>query len=38
VAAVDEWADAVLAGIGDDADAPALVAATVDGLLGVRLV
>jgi L-cysteine:1D-myo-inositol 2-amino-2-deoxy-alpha-D-glucopyranoside ligase len=37
VAAVDEWADAVLAGIGDDADAPALVAATVDGLLGVRL-
>jgi L-cysteine:1D-myo-inositol 2-amino-2-deoxy-alpha-D-glucopyranoside ligase len=38
VAAVDEWADAVLAGIGDDADAPALVATTVDGLLGVRLV
>jgi L-cysteine:1D-myo-inositol 2-amino-2-deoxy-alpha-D-glucopyranoside ligase len=37
VAAVDEWADAVLAGIGEDADGPALVAATVDGLLGVRL-
>ena len=31
------WADAALAGAGDDPDAPALVAATVDALLGVRL-
>ena len=38
LALVDEWADAVLAGIGEDADAPALVAATVDGLLGIKLV
>jgi L-cysteine:1D-myo-inositol 2-amino-2-deoxy-alpha-D-glucopyranoside ligase len=34
---VDRWADAALAGAGDDADAPALVSATLDGLLGVRL-
>jgi len=34
---VDTWADAALAGAGDDAGAPALVAATVDALLGVRL-
>lgn len=34
---VDSWADATLAGSGDDADAPALVRATVDALLGVAL-
>jgi L-cysteine:1D-myo-inositol 2-amino-2-deoxy-alpha-D-glucopyranoside ligase len=34
---VDTWADAALAGAGDDAEAPALVAATADALLGVRL-
>jgi L-cysteine:1D-myo-inositol 2-amino-2-deoxy-alpha-D-glucopyranoside ligase len=38
LALVDEWADAVLAGLGEDTDAPALAAATVDGLLGIRLV
>jgi len=38
LALVDEWADAVVAGVGEDAGAPALVAATVDGLLGVHLV
>jgi L-cysteine:1D-myo-inositol 2-amino-2-deoxy-alpha-D-glucopyranoside ligase len=38
LALVDEWADATLAGIGEDAGAPALMAATVDGLLGVRVV
>jgi L-cysteine:1D-myo-inositol 2-amino-2-deoxy-alpha-D-glucopyranoside ligase len=37
LAAVDTWVDAVLAGGGDDPDAPALVASTVDALLGVRL-
>ena len=37
LALVDAWADAALAGAGDDAGAPALVAATVDALLGVRL-
>ncbi|HEX2772977.1 MAG TPA: cysteine--1-D-myo-inosityl 2-amino-2-deoxy-alpha-D-glucopyranoside ligase [Micromonosporaceae bacterium] len=37
LAVVDAWADDVLAGSGDDRDAPALVAATVDALLGVRL-
>ena len=37
LAVVDEWADAVLAGAGDDPSAPALMAATVDALLGVRL-
>jgi L-cysteine:1D-myo-inositol 2-amino-2-deoxy-alpha-D-glucopyranoside ligase len=37
IALVDEWADAVLAGIGEDADAPALMSATMDGLLGIKL-
>ncbi len=35
--AVDAWADETLAGGGTDAGAPALVSATVDALLGVRL-
>jgi L-cysteine:1D-myo-inositol 2-amino-2-deoxy-alpha-D-glucopyranoside ligase len=35
--AVDTWADATLAGEGTDTAAPALVADTVDALLGVRL-
>jgi L-cysteine:1D-myo-inositol 2-amino-2-deoxy-alpha-D-glucopyranoside ligase len=34
---VDEWADEALAGQGGDAGAPALMASTVDALLGVRL-
>jgi L-cysteine:1D-myo-inositol 2-amino-2-deoxy-alpha-D-glucopyranoside ligase len=34
---VDAWADATLAGDGDDPGAPALVRATVDALLGVLL-
>jgi L-cysteine:1D-myo-inositol 2-amino-2-deoxy-alpha-D-glucopyranoside ligase len=34
---VDAWADAALAGEGTDAQAPGLVADTVDALLGVRL-
>ena len=34
---VDLWADAALAGEGTDTEAPALVSATVDALLGVRL-
>ncbi|GAB3213508.1 cysteine--1-D-myo-inosityl 2-amino-2-deoxy-alpha-D-glucopyranoside ligase [Marinactinospora thermotolerans] len=37
VAAVDAWAAAVLAGEGADPEAPALVRATVDALLGVEL-
>jgi L-cysteine:1D-myo-inositol 2-amino-2-deoxy-alpha-D-glucopyranoside ligase len=37
LALVDTWVDAALAGSGDDAGAPALMAATVDALLGVRL-
>jgi L-cysteine:1D-myo-inositol 2-amino-2-deoxy-alpha-D-glucopyranoside ligase len=37
LAVVDAWADATLAGEGDDPDAPALVATTVDALLGVKL-
>jgi L-cysteine:1D-myo-inositol 2-amino-2-deoxy-alpha-D-glucopyranoside ligase len=37
LAAVDAWADAALAGEGTDGDAPALVAAAVDALLGVAL-
>jgi L-cysteine:1D-myo-inositol 2-amino-2-deoxy-alpha-D-glucopyranoside ligase len=37
LAAVDAWADEALAGSGSDRDGPALVAATVDALLGVRL-
>jgi L-cysteine:1D-myo-inositol 2-amino-2-deoxy-alpha-D-glucopyranoside ligase len=34
---VDDWADAVLQGLGDDSSAPALMATTVDALLGIRL-
>ena len=37
LAAVDEWAEATLAGQWDDAGAPGLVARTVDAVLGVRL-
>jgi L-cysteine:1D-myo-inositol 2-amino-2-deoxy-alpha-D-glucopyranoside ligase len=37
LALVDAWADAALAGEGSDAGAPALVASTVDALLGIRL-
>ncbi|HEX7744781.1 MAG TPA: cysteine--1-D-myo-inosityl 2-amino-2-deoxy-alpha-D-glucopyranoside ligase [Micromonosporaceae bacterium] len=37
LALVDTWADETLAGAGDDTGAPALMAATVDALLGVRL-
>jgi L-cysteine:1D-myo-inositol 2-amino-2-deoxy-alpha-D-glucopyranoside ligase len=35
--AVDAWADAVLAGEGDDDAAPELVSRTVDALLGIAL-
>jgi L-cysteine:1D-myo-inositol 2-amino-2-deoxy-alpha-D-glucopyranoside ligase len=37
LAVVDAWADAALSGTGDDPAAPALLAKTVDALLGVRL-
>ncbi|MEU4479137.1 cysteine--1-D-myo-inosityl 2-amino-2-deoxy-alpha-D-glucopyranoside ligase [Micromonospora sp. NPDC023966] len=37
LALADDWADRTLAGIPDDPEAPALFAATVDALLGVRL-
>ncbi|MFI1988681.1 cysteine--1-D-myo-inosityl 2-amino-2-deoxy-alpha-D-glucopyranoside ligase [Actinoplanes sp. NPDC020271] len=37
LAVVDAWAEATLSGAGDDAEAPALMARTVDALLGVRL-
>jgi len=37
LAVVDAWADAALSGAGDDPGAPALMAKTVDALLGVRL-
>jgi L-cysteine:1D-myo-inositol 2-amino-2-deoxy-alpha-D-glucopyranoside ligase len=37
LAVVDAWADAALAGAGDDLSAPALMARAVDALLGVRL-
>ncbi|MEU4692765.1 cysteine--1-D-myo-inosityl 2-amino-2-deoxy-alpha-D-glucopyranoside ligase [Actinoplanes sp. NPDC023714] len=37
LAVVDAWAEAALAGAGDDAEAPALMARTVDALLGIRL-
>ncbi|MEV5572004.1 cysteine--1-D-myo-inosityl 2-amino-2-deoxy-alpha-D-glucopyranoside ligase [Spirillospora sp. NPDC052269] len=37
LAAIDAWADAALAGIGDDAEAPARVRAIADALLGVEL-
>jgi L-cysteine:1D-myo-inositol 2-amino-2-deoxy-alpha-D-glucopyranoside ligase len=34
---VDAWAEAALSGVGDDSAAPALMARTVDALLGIRL-
>jgi L-cysteine:1D-myo-inositol 2-amino-2-deoxy-alpha-D-glucopyranoside ligase len=37
LALIDAWADAALAGVGEDREAPALVTALVDALLGVRL-
>jgi L-cysteine:1D-myo-inositol 2-amino-2-deoxy-alpha-D-glucopyranoside ligase len=37
LAVVDAWAEAALSGAGDDTAAPALMATTVDALLGVRL-
>jgi L-cysteine:1D-myo-inositol 2-amino-2-deoxy-alpha-D-glucopyranoside ligase len=37
LALLDTWTDATLAGTGDDPAAPALVATTVDALLGIRL-
>ncbi|HEX5542642.1 MAG TPA: cysteine--1-D-myo-inosityl 2-amino-2-deoxy-alpha-D-glucopyranoside ligase [Micromonospora sp.] len=37
LALLDEWTDAALAGVGSDAEAPGLMAATVDALLGVRI-
>ena len=37
LALADDWADAALAGTGDDPQAPALFAGTVDALLGIRL-
>jgi L-cysteine:1D-myo-inositol 2-amino-2-deoxy-alpha-D-glucopyranoside ligase len=37
LAVVDAWAEAALAGVGDDTDAPALMARTVDALLGIHL-
>ncbi|RZU75231.1 L-cysteine:1D-myo-inositol 2-amino-2-deoxy-alpha-D-glucopyranoside ligase [Micromonospora kangleipakensis] len=37
LAVADEWAMQALAGVADDAEAPALFAATVDALLGIRL-
>ncbi|MEV4345668.1 cysteine--1-D-myo-inosityl 2-amino-2-deoxy-alpha-D-glucopyranoside ligase [Actinoplanes sp. NPDC049596] len=37
LAVVDAWADAALSSAGDDDQAPALMARTVDALLGVRL-
>ncbi|WP_250003983.1 cysteine--1-D-myo-inosityl 2-amino-2-deoxy-alpha-D-glucopyranoside ligase [Actinoplanes sp. M2I2] len=37
LAVVDAWAEAALSGVGDDDQAPVLMARTVDALLGVRL-
>jgi L-cysteine:1D-myo-inositol 2-amino-2-deoxy-alpha-D-glucopyranoside ligase len=37
LAVMDAWADAALAGAGDDREAPTLAVAAVDALLGVRL-
>lgn len=37
LALVDAWSEAALSGPGDDAGAPALMAKTVDALLGIRL-
>ena len=37
LALVDAWSEAAVSGVGDDAQAPSLMALTVDALLGVRL-
>ena len=37
LAVVDAWSEAALSGVGDDPQAPALMACTVDALLGIRL-
>jgi L-cysteine:1D-myo-inositol 2-amino-2-deoxy-alpha-D-glucopyranoside ligase len=37
IAVVDAWADAALAGVGDDPDAPALLRTATDALLGIFL-
>ncbi|XVV08971.1 cysteine--1-D-myo-inosityl 2-amino-2-deoxy-alpha-D-glucopyranoside ligase [Actinoplanes sp. CA-131856] len=37
LALVDAWAEAALSAVGDDTEAPALMARTVDALLGIRL-
>ncbi|GAA3938110.1 cysteine--1-D-myo-inosityl 2-amino-2-deoxy-alpha-D-glucopyranoside ligase [Actinoplanes auranticolor] len=37
LALVDAWSEAALSGVGDDVQAPALMARTVDALLGIRL-
>jgi len=37
LALVDAWSEAAVSGVGDDAQGPALMALTVDALLGVRL-
>jgi L-cysteine:1D-myo-inositol 2-amino-2-deoxy-alpha-D-glucopyranoside ligase len=37
LAAVDAWSESALSATGDDAEAPALMAKTVDALLGIRL-
>ena len=37
LAIIDAWAEAALSGVGDDTEAPALLAKTTDALLGVRL-
>jgi len=37
LALVDTWVESVLAGLGTDAGAPALMSSTVDSLLGIRL-
>ncbi|MEU4222535.1 cysteine--1-D-myo-inosityl 2-amino-2-deoxy-alpha-D-glucopyranoside ligase, partial [Actinoplanes sp. NPDC026623] len=37
LALVDAWSESALAAVGDDAQAPALMAQTVDALLGIRL-
>ncbi|MEU8613752.1 cysteine--1-D-myo-inosityl 2-amino-2-deoxy-alpha-D-glucopyranoside ligase [Actinoplanes sp. NPDC048791] len=37
LALVDAWSEAAVSGVGDDTQAPALMARTVDALLGIRL-
>jgi len=37
LALVDAWSEAAVSGVGDDTQAPALMAQTVDALLGIRL-